>query len=358
MPKIIFRAKSLLTKPSETTEQGVSVVTKQRLPRLKRASSEFLPGFSLTQRDIAIVEAVSEYRALTAEHIETLFFPQSVVQGRRQTNSNCQTRLRQLYHRGLLLRKEYPTAIGEPRKPLVYWLDRAGAALLATTRGIEFSEVGWRPGRQKVGLQFLAHLLDTNTVRVHVVRSAQAHGFFVSEWRSEDMLRKAHAADRVTIVTPQGTRQEATVIPDSYFVLTIPTVGAEPLRYPCFVEIDRRTVTGQASEWSHGQHDWAKKILTYLAYIRSGKYAARYGTRQGRILTATIGERRLANLKAITEESGGKARFWFTTIARIKAGDILTDPLWWVATRNTIHALVETRNDKPPGLAAKVSEKR
>ena len=70
-------------------------------------------------------------------------------------------------------------------------------------------------------------------------------------------------------------------------------------------------------------------------------YEARYGTRHGRILTVTIGERRLANLKAITEEVGGKARFWFTTIERIRAGDILTDPIWWVATRNTIHALVE-----------------
>ena len=124
------------------------------------------------------------------------------------------------------------------------------------------------------------------------------------------------------------------------------------------VEIDRRTVTGQAQEWSHGQHDWAKKITTYLAYIRSGKYAARYGTRQGRILTVTTGQRRLANLKAITEERGGKARFWFTTLAQINAGDILTDSIWSVATRTTVHPLVETSNDKPPGLAAKVSEKR
>jgi protein involved in plasmid replication-relaxation len=358
MPKIIFRAKSLLTKPAPFLKQGSTDATKQRLPRLKRVRSEHLPGFSLTQRDIAIVAAVWEYHALTAEHIETLFFPHSVVQGKKQTNSNCQTRLRQLFHRGLLLRTEQPTAIGEPRKPLVYWLDRAGAEEIAIRRGIEFADVGWWPGRQKVGLQFLAHVLDTNTVRVHVVRSAQTHGFSVAAWRSEDMLRKAHAADRVTIVTPQGTKLETSIIPDSYFVLTIPSGGEEGLRYPCFVETDRRTVTGQAQDWRHGQHDWAKKITTYLAYIRSGKYAARYGTRQGRILTVTSGERRLANLKAITEERGGKARFWFTTIARITAGDILTDAMWSVATRNTVHPLVETRNDKPPGLAAKVSEKR
>ena len=72
----------------------------------------------------------------------------------------------------------------------------------------------------------------------------------------------------------------------------------------------------------------------------------------------TTGQRRLENLKRITEERGGKARFWFTTLARINAGDILTDALWSVATRTTVHALVEPREDKPPGLAAKVSAKR
>src|SRR5262245_19253988 len=132
MAPTIFRAKSPNTTPAPATEQGSAGAIKQRLPRLRRARSEQLPGFSLTQRDIAIVQAVWENRALTAEHIETLFFPQSVVQGRKQTHSNCQTRLRQLYHRGLLLRTEQPTAIGEPRKPLVYWLDRAGAQLIAT----------------------------------------------------------------------------------------------------------------------------------------------------------------------------------------------------------------------------------
>jgi hypothetical protein len=100
MAQTILRSKTLKAKPTPFREQGRADATKQRLPRLRRASSHHLPGFALTQRDIAIVEAVWDYRALTAEHIEILFFPQSVVQGRRQTNSNCQTRLRQLYHRG------------------------------------------------------------------------------------------------------------------------------------------------------------------------------------------------------------------------------------------------------------------
>ena len=44
-----------------------------RLPILQRAHPDMLPGFNLTQRDIAIVEAVYTYRALTTTQIETLF---------------------------------------------------------------------------------------------------------------------------------------------------------------------------------------------------------------------------------------------------------------------------------------------
>jgi hypothetical protein len=57
---------------------------------------------------------------------------------------------------------------------------------------------------------------------------------------TEKMLRNDHAADLVTVKTSQGTVQETTVIPDSYFVLIVPTGGDEPLRYPCFKVSEKR----------------------------------------------------------------------------------------------------------------------
>lgn len=58
-----------------------------------------------------------------------------------------------------------------------------------------------------------------------------------------------------------------------------------------------------------------------------------------RILTVTTGQKRLENLLAITEEVGGKARFWFTTFERILHADILVDPIWNVAGADSLRSL-------------------
>jgi hypothetical protein len=55
-------------------------------------------------------------------------------------------------------------------------------------------------------------------------------------------------------------------------------------------------------------------MRAYAAYVASGAYTARYGSRGLRILTVTTSPGRLANLKRIAEEAG-KSRFWFTTMA-------------------------------------------
>jgi len=266
MPTIFRRTNQKQRTKKIAVTNTPAASSKKRLPQLQRVSTDRLSGFRLTERDSAIIQAFSSYHAPTTENIETLLFSPS-------TRSRCLVRLKNLYHHGFLLRTEQPQSLTEGRKPLVYWLDKKGAELIAINRGIEFADVGWKSNTHKVGPQFLSHLLDTNTVRVHVVRSANTHGFTVSDWQNEATLRHAHAADTVTVTTPQGTRQDAIVIPDSYFVLVVSKGGGEARQYPCFVETDRRTVTGQAQEWSHGQHDWAKKITTYLAYIRTGKYS-------------------------------------------------------------------------------------
>ena len=79
--------------------------------------------------------------------------------------------------------------------------------------------------------------------------------------------------------------------------------------------------------------------MAFIEYYRSGKYHARYHTKSMRILTVTTGQKRLENLLAITEEVGGKARFWFTTFERILHADILVDPIWNVAGADSLRSL-------------------
>lgn len=305
----------------------------KRLPQLQRVGKEQLPSFRLTERDTAVIEKVHAYRALTTEHIEELCFTP-------KTRSKCKLRLKLLYHHGFLLRTEQPQSLTEGRKPFVYWLDKKGAELIAINRGIEFSEVSWRPNTHKVGPQFLYHLLDTNTVRIAVTLAAARHGMTIVDWRDEEMLRKDHATDIVTIKGPQGGEQKTIVIPDDYFVLEVPIAAEGRSIYPrLFVEIDRRTVTGEASVSNQSQRDWAHKVQAYVAYYHSDAHKKRYGSTAGRVITITTGEKRAANLKAITERAGGKSRFWFTTFAQLTPDTVLTEPIWSVAGREGRYTL-------------------
>jgi hypothetical protein len=114
---------------------------------------------------------------------------------------------------------------------------------------------------------------------------------------------------------------------DGYFHLK--TSGYE---FHFLLETDRRTVVGQYSRW--GGKDWSRKIRTYIAYFtpsapgQPSLYEQRFGTSKLRVLTVTTGQIRLDNLKRITEQVGGRDRFWFTTFDRLKAETALTEPIW------------------------------
>lgn len=313
-------------KTSTSVSQADDPASRKRLPRLTRAAGDTLPGFRLTERDTAIIEAVYAYRALTATQIEQLFFSPS-------TRTQRNLRLKLLYHHGFLLRTEQPQSLTEGRKPFVYWLDKKGAELLAINREIEVSEIDWHPRTHLVGSLFLAHLLATNDVRIAISLAADKQGFVLDAWQDDKTLRKEHVGETVTIKGAQGGLEQVSVVPDGYGELD---TGDHLYRF--FIEVDRRTVTG-ASEKS-GSHDWARKIRAYIAYYNSDKIAAKYGSRGGRVLTVTTGEKRAANLKVITEREGGKGRFWFTTFAQATAERILTQPIWTVAGKEGLYTLV------------------
>lgn len=307
--------------------QSTSKPPKKRLPQLSRASKDDLFGFRLTERDHAILQAVYEYRALTGEQIEALFFSRSA---RTQRNN----RLKGLYHHGFLGRTEQPQSLTEGRKPFVYWLDMKGAELLALEYGCDVTELDWNPRGHVVKPLFLDHLLATNDIRIAVSRAAAQQGFVIEEWRDDKTLHKEHAQDKVAIKNSQGKVEYTSIIPDGYFVLKTGTA-----RYRFFVEADRRTVTGEAT--TLGTRDWSRKVLAYLAFFRSNIPETRYGSRRFRVLTVTTGAKRLANLRAVTEKMGGQRKFWFTTFASATAEQILTEAVWEVATGDTPRSLID-----------------
>ena len=70
----------------------------------------------------------------------------------------------------------------------------------------------------------------------------------------------------------------------------------------------------------------------YIAYFHSGLFQKRYQAKTVRILTVTTNDRRVQTLKTITEDVGGKRRFWFTTFDQVTPQAVLTGQVWQVAS--------------------------
>jgi hypothetical protein len=311
---------------------------KRQMPRLKllkRAESNNLPSLQLTPRDLAIIEAVYSFRALTTPQVEILLFPgkhdqfQATAKRPQSGRTNrCRHRLKLLFHHGYLFREELPVPLTYGRKPLVYFLDKRGKMALCEHYGLEPKEIDWHPRHNTVGDNFIEHLLKTNDVRVAVMGAARRLDFTVAEWQDDRTLRKQQNRDYVMIAGPQGGKpRKVAVVPDGYFYLKTPQY-----EFHFLLEADRRTVVGQYSRW--GGKDWARKVRAYLAYFtpqengQPSLYQQRFGTPKLRILTVTTGLTRLENLKRVTEQVGGKSRFWFTTFDQVTPETILTEPIW------------------------------
>lgn len=305
---------------------------KSKLPRLTRVSEEELPGFSLTSRDVEILQTIYQYRAMTTPQIDALFFHDEPTWGASQVSSRCLNRLKLLFQHRYIYRAERPQTVSEGRKPLVYWLDERGAQYLANLSKRSIYDLDWSRQDRSVKWPFLEHLLLTNDLRTAVTIAARVEGFNIPIWHDERVLKRTHYEDKVQVETATGRLVEVSIIPDAYFLLE--TVQN---RYHQFIEMDRGT---ESATSSGDRRDWTRKILSYLEYYRSGKYHGRYHTSSMRVLTITTTERRLKTLKEATEKAGGKKRFWFTTIDKITPGTVLTAPIWQVGSEVKEYSMV------------------
>lgn len=271
------------------------------------------PPIRLTERDLDVIQAVYEYRVLTTQHLQALFFP---------SVHRAYERLSALYQHGFLDRRFLGVYIDKMNTPILYVLDKRGAEVLQAQRGIE---VEWSSSLKQVSTQFLEHGLAINQVRIAFTLACRAQaGFELVRWRGENDLKADY--DRVTIRTATGRSETVSLIPDSYFVLNTPLGVAH-----FFLELDR----GSMATKRFGQ-----KVAAYIQYYRSGVYQQRYQTKSLRVLTVTISPTRLDNLKRVTEGVGGEQRFWFTTLDTLTTATVLRHPIWQVATLTAPQALI------------------
>jgi hypothetical protein len=310
-----------MTSPSPAT-------TKKRLSVLARAKTA--PGFVLTDRDRQIVEAVYRYRALTREQVERLFFHRKT--SHPEPSTLCQHRLKVLYHAGYLDRGFQARTPVEGLKPLIYFLDRAGADLLAQTWDVERADIDWDKRDNNPSWWFLSHLLATNDARIAITLSAARHGWQLLEWR-DDRTLKREKPDKVQVEWVDEKKKKHNVrlslVPDGYLLLESgelnPTTN-RPKRHHRFLEMDMGTVPGESSR--DARHSWSLKSRAYIQYYRSGAYERDYQAKGLRVLTVTTTPKRLENLLRATQTAGGRELFLFSTLDEIRSADPLADPIW------------------------------
>lgn len=318
-----------------TSQPSANRASKPRRRRiLQRSAPHERPGLQLTPRDLDVLASVYACRALTTLQIQIRHFPSSQTSARGPI-VRCQERLKRLFHHGYLHRDEQPTRLSDGRQPLIYFLARRGAAALAAHWQLSLTDLDWHPRDSAAGAGqlFLGHLLKTNDVRIAVELGATQYACAIEEWRDERSLRRRHQRDYVTLTKPQGKRERVALVPDGYFCLA--RAGA---RYHQFLEIDMATTIGRSLGAQH--RDWTRRVRAYIAYHQSGQYQARYNAENFRVLTVTTGPERLANLKAVTEEAGGRARFWFATFEDMTPCTALTGSVWQIAGREGLYPLL------------------
>lgn len=290
-------------------------------------------AIQLTLRDLQILETIGTARYMVTPQIQALFWGESPV-GKFGLQKACERRMRLLHKAGFVRRIEQPVKRGEGTKPYIYALDKKGAALLVSELGIEASELDWQPKSQEENYPFLAHLLATTDLRITFQKACKHAGLALVMWLDEKILRTEGMNDHVMLSGPHGEQLATAVIPDA--VVMLAHGGRRGL---FFIEIDMGTVTVEPRLWQ--RKGWTKKVQAYCAYVNTELYTNRYEDRPARILTITTGEKRLENLKVVTEKADGGSMFWFTTFAQaLDPAQLLTQSIWHVAGDDTLHTLL------------------
>jgi hypothetical protein len=284
-----------------------------KMPRNRRVASP--PPMRLMARDIEILKAVHDFRIVRGNQLQALFFG---------SQSTASYRLSRLYQHGFLNRHFLPTLGGIASSPALYTLGKRGVDLLRRALDTDPQDIRKPPDHRALSPLFLEHLLQINDFRVAVTVAARRLDYTLEKWLDDFQLKASY--DRVVIEAPNRRRREVSLIPDGYFVLKVPQGRA------CFfLEMDRGTMT---------RGRFRDKVLAYQAYIASGQYEKRYGTRSLRVLTVTSGLKRLENLKAEAEEVKGGRVFWFTTGDQVSVESVFSDPIWSVTGEVRLESLI------------------
>ena len=267
----------------------------------------------LTDRDKAILLAVSRYRFLTTSHILSL------VPGSRQ---NIVRRLQRLYHVGFLDRPkaQLPLRYAGELSEFVYSPTRKTLFHVAAESGETDS---WGE-RKSVSSLFLAHSLSISDALICFEADCRLRSTsFISE---RDIMaayptRSArHLAWRVTIREGADT-ETVGVIPDAVFALERTDHSDRTRRWYFFLEADRGTMPLRRK--SLRQSSIHRKVLAYSKSRSSSVLKDKYGISGFQVIFIARSKERLEHIRevcAAATKGRDSSIFLFATQNELRQG--------------------------------------
>jgi hypothetical protein len=267
----------------------------------------------LTDRDRQMLETIHAFDGvMSAPQFQRYFF---------NSWRTTRERLSLLWQNGYLGKPSRKARAALPY--MIYWLGEQGAQVVADREGTQFAKFEWV---KEARWSQVEHDMAVGDFRLDVMEAVTNPSFIdLGIWISEGVFRSWR--DKV-VFTHKGAKATKVVMPDGYFELWIGTK-----RFRLLVEIDRSTKDNPRFAF--------EKARPFLAYIRSDIYKERFGYNAGRILVITTSQRRLRNMKAMTEDTlGGSAgAFFFSTCELVQPNTVLTEPIWHVGGKSEPEAL-------------------
>lgn len=268
----------------------------------------------LTDRDKAILLAVSRYRFLTTSHILSL------VPGSRQ---NIVRRLQRLYHAGFLdrPRAQLPLRYAGELSEFVYSPTRKTLFHVAAESGETDS---WGE-RKSVSSLFLAHSLSVSDALIRLEADCRLRGTIFIPERDILAAHPARIASRLAwrVTVREGADTESVgVIPDAAFAVERPDHSGMPRRWYFFLEADRGTMPLHRK--SLRQSSINRKVLAYFKSRSSCVLKDKYGIPGFQVIFIARSKERLEHIKEACESESkgrGSSLFLFATQDELRHGD-------------------------------------
>lgn len=295
--------------------------TPKRRPRFERVPTR---NFRLTDRDLAIIENVEQYRLLNSEQIVALLGEGSAQHVRR--------RLQLLFHNRFLDRP--PVQIADFYRtpgtlPMVYGLGNRGADALADHLRRDRSKGDWATKNRSIRSTFFHHTLMVSSIMVAFEVSCRNHEAVrlipweeILETCPDETRRLKHPLTWHVRVPDIGSLG---VTPDRVFGLEFVNRPRSRRRSYFFLEADRASMPVIRKDL-RGTSIF-RKLLAYQATAAQKLHSERFGINNFRVLTVTRSpkqERVTSMVDAAQQLSGPQGILLFSDIESLSTGDALT----------------------------------